>query len=80
MTHERTAKMEDDKSSYEYEKQVFDTRMAFIKYCVQLFKDKVEPMLIKLKRTDLTGTIGDDKSTSPFDKMKKSTFATNLRS
>jgi hypothetical protein len=50
--YERAKKQEEDKSVYLYEQQVKDTRMTFIKYCVLLYKEKVEPMVKLLKRKD----------------------------
>lgn len=71
----KTEKVDDDKSIYTYEQQVQDTRMAFIKYCVQLYKVNVEPMIKKLKRSDAPDVDKMGKQVSPFDKMKKSNFA-----
>jgi hypothetical protein len=53
--------------------------MTFIKFCVGLYKTNVEPMLKKLKRTDEPSKNTYDKSSTPFEKLKKSTFANNLR-
>lgn len=47
-------------------KQVDDTRQCFLKYVMKLYKEKVEPMITKMKRKDtpLSSILDKTKSTS----------------
>lgn len=79
VTHATTQKTADEKSIYTYEQQVQDTKMAFIKYCVQLYQINVVPMLKKLKREDIAEGDQAGKKASTIDMLKKSMFVKSLQ-